>query len=312
MEECRGSCGDPDEYECADGGCVKDPSQCRAPYVASKIIPLASVLGADAPFEQQNYDTNGNLLFTLKFDSAFSQGGFLTMTPIADSSIRKATDKKNKGHDNNNNDNHNDGGKKGGKKKNNQHQVISSGVSVEMRELNSASVATKKRLQPQQPLELCFRVEKQKKGDQRKRCLSYINPDNGEWECLDEKDFKVTEISRETELLCGKTPHLTSFAVLLGAPPGGGPGGSGSSGRNIQGIWIAEVVLAGTIILLAILIIVLGPRVRFMRKVIFGYDSDRGINSIIKYLDKKQEASVQRKVTVSVDSSPSPRPMSNV
>jgi hypothetical protein len=83
-----------------------------------------------------------------------------------------------------------------------------------------------------QPATLCFTSDKS--TDYGSACLGYINKD-GVWACQD----KCLDQSKST-LICGKTDHFTSFAVLLS-------GGEYGCDTFITGTWQGDFALAASV-----------------------------------------------------------------
>ena len=70
----------------------------------------------------------------------------------------------------------------------------------------SLTLGSDTNVQPDSEIELCFEVDaKEQKLD---LCLAYLDPDE-RWECEDKC------LKRKGKKLCGKTDHLTNFAILL-------------------------------------------------------------------------------------------------
>lgn len=135
-----------------------------------------------------------------------------------------------------------------------------------------------KEKQPNGLLELCLRIYNSTDAD-KKLCLSYIdesvNPP--EWKCQDEC---LTQIS--PTFWCGKTNHLTNFAVLL-------------TGRNDQnkrlkdcsdngeyyifGYWIYDAILAlgiaGIVVLIAVVLILVVVLIKPIDEAVRGKSNTR-------------------------------------
>jgi hypothetical protein len=65
--------------------------------------------------------------------------------------------------------------------------------------------------QLEEPVTLCLKADTSKGGDS---CLGYYDAEKKTWECQDEC------LKENGDLLCGKTDHFTSFAILLGGGKG--------------------------------------------------------------------------------------------
>lgn len=97
-------------------------------------------------------------------------------------------------------------------------------------------------------LEVCFSTED---FDSDEVCLGFYN-DDGVWECQD-YCLSLTTGSDGEDLLCGNTPHLTNFALLL-SDEAGSESRCGSSSLDLLYVYlsIGAVGLAIFVILVAV------------------------------------------------------------
>jgi hypothetical protein len=108
------------------------------------------------------------------------------------------------------------------------------------------------------PLVVCFTpsVEKNKR-----QCLSYYDEKKAKWKCEDKCLTKTKDGS-----LCGKTDHLTNFALLLLGSSEEDPchpkGGNGE--RTLS--WISLGMICGAIFIVALCVIAVEIRVRVERR----------------------------------------------
>jgi len=104
-----------------------------------------------------------------------------------------------------------------------------------------------------EPLEICIEGD-----DSDDPCLSFFNTDTRRWECEDE----CLEVSGSQ--VCGKTEHLTSFALLLDG--GGGSGGSDDPCNSVTPdylfAWISLGLVAGAICFVIVAVIAIEIRFR--------------------------------------------------
>ena len=120
-------------------------------------------------------------------------------------------------------------------------------------------------IQPAQPIEICL------PGTQTKnRCLGYLDQSKNppQWVCEDN-----CLSSNGNGLVCGTTPHLTSFAILFsGTSCGGGHGQIlGSAGKD--SILIGSV--AGFVVLVMLVIAFVGTCTHIGRKIVYGKEGMR-------------------------------------
>eukprot|EP01094_Clydonella_sp_ATCC50884_P015284 TRINITY_DN25869_c0_g1_i1.p1 TRINITY_DN25869_c0_g1~~TRINITY_DN25869_c0_g1_i1.p1 ORF type:complete len:266 (-),score=86.70 TRINITY_DN25869_c0_g1_i1:62-778(-) len=93
--------------------------------------------------------------------------------------------------------------------------------------------------------EVCLRVDSSVNADDA--CLGYIN-EAGRWECEDPC------VERRGNLVCGRTSHLTSFAVLLGGN-GAGEGCGGTNDPYVTGTYWGDIILTSGAIAFAMSIV---------------------------------------------------------
>jgi len=113
------------------------------------------------------------------------------------------------------------------------------------------------------------------------------------WKCMPHTDFEKT---KSEGLLWAETKsdHLTTFAVLLQA--GGGDDGGVACHRPY---WIATLALIGTAVALGIMALVALRYSIWFRSVVYGYDSDKGIESVldkIKSVNNKDDVEQSQRV----------------
>jgi len=93
-----------------------------------------------------------------------------------------------------------------------------------------------------EPLMVCLEADSlslPSMQNSRDVCLSYLDEESGEWRCQDRN-----LVSTVHGMLCGMTPHLTNFALLLG------PEGQGSTPQWDTTLgWISLGLAAGAILL---------------------------------------------------------------
>lgn len=101
------------------------------------------------------------------------------------------------------------------------------------------------------PLTICLAPEK---GERDKSCLSYYDEARNEWVCQDKC------LKEEDGLFCGKTDHLTSFALLLS-------GGSQDECGNTNYIysWLTLGFVCGTLCLVLLSVIAIELHIRLRR-----------------------------------------------
>ena len=103
--------------------------------------------------------------------------------------------------------------------------------------------------QLQEPMTICLDSETSLPGAKREDvCLSYYDEDTSQWVCQDEC------LSQEDGLLCGKTPHLTNFALLLN-PASGNNCGENALDETVVWLSTAFAIAAGLGIVVAVLVI---------------------------------------------------------
>ena len=106
-------------------------------------------------------------------------------------------------------------------------------ISVEMFDENGNPIT-----QFDEAFEICIRAPREKQND---FCLGFFDESNFDWECEDECP---DEISRgDTELMCGKTNHLTNFALLLNGKDGNGNDCDSFEGDFITGSAYGDLIL---------------------------------------------------------------------
>lgn len=132
-------------------------------------------------------------------------------------------------------------------------------------------------IQPEQPIEICFDVQ----SDKKNACLGFYDVKTNKWTCQDDC------LKQKGKSMCGKTDHFTIFAILLG---GSGDSGCEDDGDFIlgnakeDGILIAVVVVSLWSCLICCVLILLyttvgkrtlygpeGERVKGLRKNVAGY-----------------------------------------
>ena len=97
-------------------------------------------------------------------------------------------------------------------------------------------------------LEICFEKLEASKGS-GSACLGFYNVEMGAWECED----NCLEENKDG-VLCGKTDHLTSFALLLGGKDGGSACGSAEEPAFV---YLSIAFIGGACVIVVLSMIVL-------------------------------------------------------
>eukprot|EP01101_Sappina_pedata_P001485 TRINITY_DN11567_c0_g1_i1.p1 TRINITY_DN11567_c0_g1~~TRINITY_DN11567_c0_g1_i1.p1 ORF type:complete len:142 (+),score=42.86 TRINITY_DN11567_c0_g1_i1:195-620(+) len=141
-------------------------------------------------------------------------------------------------------------------------------------------------------MRLCFAVKSQdipdkkeaarpdggcSKVQEEKLCLSYYN-DKGKFECVD-KDTSVDKSSQKnSEVVCGYTPHLSSFAILLSAD-------SSTSCADNKVYFYTAIGLIGLTVICICFVLLAEWRIMLVKKLFIGprafkaYDFRRNIRT---------------------------------
>ena len=110
------------------------------------------------------------------------------------------------------------------------------------------------------PLVICLALPNDTKIDKGKTpCLSYYDERKAKWRCEDEC---LTNPGKEN-LFCGKTDHLTNFALLLsgsGGNEGNDPCSSESHDNTLA--WVSLGMVAGAIVIVALCVVLVEIRIR--------------------------------------------------
>lgn len=135
----------------------------------------------------------------------------------------------------------------------NAHIVQSPAVTIELVDAAGNTV------QPTSSIEICL------PGTQTSgRCLGFLDESKHPpvWTCQDPC------LKKRGSLVCGSTPHLTSFAVLLG-----GVNSCGGRGQVLGEPWKDGVLVgsvAGFVVLIALLVAVIGGCTEAGRRLVYG------------------------------------------
>ena len=119
-------------------------------------------------------------------------------------------------------------------------------VATEAVNITLFSTAAGREIQPLSSIEICFEIEADKE-----QCLGFLNEEKkpAEWECEDRC------LKTRGNLRCGKTAHLTNFAILLTGDTGNGGCDDDKdymlANSKQDGILIACVVVAIWVLLIA-------------------------------------------------------------
>ena len=104
-------------------------------------------------------------------------------------------------------------------------------------------------------LTICLRQENGTKKTERRACLSYYDERKGKWICEDS-----CLATTKDGLLCGKTGHLTNFALLL---TGGSNLDSCQSDPDNTISWISMGMIVGACVIIAFFVFLNEIRVRY-------------------------------------------------
>ena len=115
------------------------------------------------------------------------------------------------------------------------------------------------------PLTICFSPPSTGKSNGG-YCLSYYDESKSKWQCEDE-----CLLQTDKGQLCGKTDHLTNFALLLTGKTGGSGGNGGGSVCQSSSVetafaWVSLGIVAGAILLVGISVI--GTEIYFRHQTI--------------------------------------------
>ena len=122
---------------------------------------------------------------------------------------------------------------------------------------------------------ICFQVNETISGNSD-ACLAYLDESSSppQWVCEDQ--CIKYHSNNDKQFACGKTPHLTSFALLLGGIANGGD--CGGNGDYILGTYKKDLILVGSlaafIVLIAILFVLLFSFTP-LREFIYGKEGNR-------------------------------------
>ena len=98
-------------------------------------------------------------------------------------------------------------------------------------------------------------------------CLSFYDERKDKWRCEDKCLTTVAskgtpnDSTQEESLLCGKTDHLTNFALLLTGSDGEDPCGSGKVNDNTLA-WISLGMVGGAVLVIFLSVLALEVRIR--------------------------------------------------
>ena len=111
------------------------------------------------------------------------------------------------------------------------------------------------------PLTICLALANETKKTER-ICLSYYDEQRGKWRCED--NCLVTNRTREDNLLCGQTDHLTNFALLLSAKGSqADPCQSNQADTTLS--WLSFGLILGSILLVSLCGLVIELQIRYRR-----------------------------------------------
>ncbi len=125
--------------------------------------------------------------------------------------------------------------------------------------------------------EICLEVERTDGESKDDLCLGFFNEEKRRWECQD-SCLERNNTARGREVLCGKTDHFTSFAILLAGGSVEGSGCGGDSYLYVTGTWKGDSGLVGALILLMIVIgvILIGlSQIKALNLVFYGKEGTR-------------------------------------
>ena len=102
-------------------------------------------------------------------------------------------------------------------------------------------------------------------------CLSYFDELKGKWRCEDEclttistKGAKANDETTKGNILCGKTGHLTNFALLLIGNDREDP----CQSKDNTLAWVSLGMVAGAVVVVALSVFVVEFRIRWMRRLL--------------------------------------------
>jgi len=155
----------------------------------------------------------------------------------------------------------------------NAHIVQSPAVTIELVDVAGNTV------QPTSSIEICL------PGTQTSgRCLGFLDESKHPpvWTCQD------SCLKKRGSLVCGSTPHLTSFAVLLG-----GVNSCGGRGQVLGEPWKDGVLVgsvAGFVVLIALLVAVIGGCTEAGRRLVYGSEGWRVRKARSLVIERDEEA----------------------
>jgi hypothetical protein len=100
--------------------------------------------------------------------------------------------------------------------------------------------------------------------------LSYFDEASGEWKC---QDPCLDESSNNT--FCGKTDHLTSFAILLDASGSGGSSKCGDSNTFDIYFWLSIAFIIAAILIFIFASLVYDIRIRISNRMLWSTVTER-------------------------------------
>lgn len=100
--------------------------------------------------------------------------------------------------------------------------------------------------------------------------MSYFDESSGEWKC---QDPCLKESENNT--LCGKTDHLTSFAILLDASGSGGSSKCGDDNTFDIYFWLSIAFIIAAIIIFIVISVVYDLRIRISNRMLWSTVTER-------------------------------------